>query len=75
MELTTSPVSMNIHRETDVLALARAEKKKYYAESHKRSWRRRVRQLNMPKNGSFTGLSRPRNTGNELKSILKSLKR
>lgn len=30
MELTTSPVSMNIHRETDVLALARAEKKKDY---------------------------------------------
>lgn len=30
MELTTSAVSMNIHRETDVLGLARAEKKKNY---------------------------------------------
>ncbi|NOS86767.1 MAG: hypothetical protein HOP31_16665 [Ignavibacteria bacterium] len=30
MESTTSTVSVNIHRETDVLALARAEKKKDY---------------------------------------------
>ncbi len=30
MEITTSSVSLNIHRETDVLALARAEKKKDY---------------------------------------------
>ncbi len=30
MELTTSAVSINIHRETDVLGLARAEKKKSY---------------------------------------------
>lgn len=30
METTTSSLSMNIHRETDVLALARAEKKKDY---------------------------------------------
>ena len=30
MELTTSTVSMNIHRETDVLGLARAEKKRDY---------------------------------------------
>jgi len=30
MELTTSPLSINIHRETDVLGLARAEKKKVY---------------------------------------------
>lgn len=30
MELTTSSISINIHRETDVLGLARAEKKKAY---------------------------------------------
>ena len=30
MEITTTAVSVNIHRETDVLGLARAEKKKNY---------------------------------------------